>query len=324
MTMNTWRYADTYEYLDRVRSGLGPVIITCAVNGGEQGRESHPTLPESPEQIAEACLGAYQAGAAAVHIHPRSRQNIANTSMVAEEFLQVNQLVRAECPDLIINNTTGASIDPDGIVREDILDARPEMASLNLGPDMSILRYRERPAPHQHPRSAHEVDDVAPWTYGKIESLAVAMRNRGVKPEMEVYHPGQFWVSRRLIELGLVEPPYVHQFVMGYQTSSFATPQHVLDLVRDLPDNSSFAVAGVGMHQLPMVTMSLLLGGHVRVGLEDNLYALRGILLADNADAVRRTARLAEDLRRPVASPAEARAILGLSQPRPYPQPVGP
>jgi 3-keto-5-aminohexanoate cleavage enzyme len=138
------------------------------------------------------------------------------------------------------------------------------------------------------------------------------MREYAIKPELEIYQPGQLWVSNFLIDEQLIEPPYFHQFVMGYQTSSFATPWALADLVRDLPANSIFSVCGIGPFQLPMTTMSTLMGGHVRVGLEDNIYHSRGRKLAGNGEAVERAVRTANELNRELASPTQAREILGI------------
>jgi 3-keto-5-aminohexanoate cleavage enzyme len=313
MTESTWNYGDSYEWLRRQREGLGPVIITCAVNGGVQGREANPALPETPEEIAAQAREAYDAGASVVHIHGRSPDNLAAAADQAEVYAEINHLVRQACPDIVINNTTGGGLTTTMEDRFRCLTAAPEMASLNLGPEMVRLRVGARPAPLPHPHDGFEVDTCVAWTYGIIEQLATVMRAHGVKPELETYHNGQYWVSRTLIEKGLIDPPYVHQFVMGYQTSTFPTPANVCELVRELPAQSVFFVAGIGPYQTPMNVMALLLGGHVRVGLEDNIYARRGAKLTGNGEAVERIAAIAQQLGREVASPAEARGILGLA-----------
>jgi 3-keto-5-aminohexanoate cleavage enzyme len=140
------------------------------------------------------------------------------------------------------------------------------------------------------------------------------MKEEGVKPEMELYHPGMYWVVQDLIMEGLIEPPYDIQYVMGFQTSSFPTPANVLSLVNELPPQSLFFVIGVGHYQLPMNVMGILLGGHVRVGMEDNLYYSRGRKLKNNAEAVARIARIAKDMNREIATPQQAREMLGISQ----------
>lgn len=317
----TWNYADSYEYLSRLRGGFAPLIITCAVNGGVQGREMHPALPETPAQIAEACKEAYDAGASVVHIHGRHPENLAAAAEDVDTYLEINALVRDACPDLIINNTTGGGPGMTMEARYLCLEARPELASLNMGPDMSRFRLPARPASLPHPHDEVVFDDCLPFTYGIIRRLAEVMKENSIKPEMEMYHSGEYWVSRDLIDSGLIEPPYLFQFVMGYQTSAFATPADLVHLVSQLPQESVFFVCGIGPSQLPMTTMSILLGGHVRVGLEDNLYHSRGRKFSGNGEAIERVVRLAGDLNREVATPAQARELLNLDAPRRYSRP---
>jgi len=193
------------------------------------------------------------------------------------------------------------------------LPARPEVASLNLTPDMSKFKLKARPdtLPDPHPEIVY--DDCLPFSYKLVSQFAAEMKRWGVKPEMETYHSGGSWVMRDLIQQGLVEKPYWIQTVMGYQTSSWATPENVINLVREFPDGSLWLCSGVGPHQLPMTTLAILLGGHVRVGLEDNVYYRRGELAKSNAQLVERAVRLSHELNRDVATPAQAREMLGLS-----------
>jgi 3-keto-5-aminohexanoate cleavage enzyme len=312
-----WNFADTQEWLQHARGGFAPLIITCAVNGGVQGREALDVLPETPAEIAAQVGEAYDAGASVVHVHARDPQDLASCARTAEEFAEVNASIRERCPEIVINNTTGGGPGVTNADRVACLQARPEMASLNLGPEMSQLRVAARPAPLPNPHEEQHFDEIVPFTYGSITELAETMMKLDIRPELETYHPGMFWVSRILIERGLISPPYVHQFVMGFQTSSYATPEHVLALIRDLPPESIFFVAGLGPYQLPMTTFSTLLGGHVRVGLEDNIYYSRGRKLRGNGEVVERAVRIAGELNREVATPAQAREMLGLdAQPR--------
>lgn len=310
----SWRYADTFEYIERVRGGMPPVMICVACNGGVQGKELHPALPETADEIADAVHAAYVAGASMVHVHARNPNNLPLGATTAEQWHEVNAKIRERCPDIIINNTTGGDLEMTMDQRLSCLDARPELASLNLTPDMQRFTIKERRAPLPHPRPQTEYDYCLPFTYGQIESFASEMRKRGIKAEMETYHTGGAWVIRSLIERGLVTPPYLIQTVMGSQTASYPTVDNVTLLLRELPTESVWLCSGIGPHQLPMTTLAILLGGHVRVGLEDNLYVSRGKKFVDNADAVRRVARRIEDLNRSVASPSQARELLGLSQ----------
>lgn len=310
--MATWNYANSYEWMEHI-TAMEPVIITCAVNGGVQGKESHAALPETPEEIAEAVHEVYTAGASVVHIHGRSPSNWADCTDDPAVYHTINRLVREACPDIIINNTTGGGPTTTMNDRIRCLEAQPEMASLNMGPDMSRFVIRERKAPLEHPHERLEYDVCIPFTYGFIEQLAGVMLEKGIKPEMEIYHPGEYWVAQALISRDLVKPPYLFQYVMGYQTSSYPTPENLINLIRELPANALFAACGIGKFQWPMTTMSILMGGNVRVGLEDNLYLRRGQKLKHNREAVEKVARIAQELNREIATPAQAREMLGLS-----------
>ncbi len=307
----SWRYADAFEYLERVGK-MPPVIICCAVNGGIQGKESNPALPETVDEIADSVDEAYRAGASMVHIHARDPAHQTRPATTTDVWLAVNTAVRARCPDIIVNDTTGGGPGMTMEERLQCLAARPDVASLNLTPDMSKFRLRARPAPLPDPHPEVVYDECVPFSYHLVSSFARRMKALGVKPELETYHTGGGWVIRDLIAQQLIEPPYWIQTVMGYQTSSLPTVDNVLQLVRELPDGSLWLCSGLGVHQLPMTTLAMLLGGHVRVGLEDNVYYRRGELAASNAQLVSRAVRLAHELGREVATPRQARAMLGL------------
>ncbi|MBK6844514.1 MAG: 3-keto-5-aminohexanoate cleavage protein [Gemmatimonadetes bacterium] len=179
-------------------------------------------------------------------------------------------------------------------------------------------------APLRSPRAATEIDDCWPVTFGMVETFAREMQSRGIKPELETYHSGGVAVVRHLIDRGLIAAPYWIQTVMGYQAASPPTVQAVLDLLRDFPDDTLWLCSGIGPHQLPLTTLALLMGGHVRVGLEDNIYYRRGELADSNAQLVARTARQAKELNRAVATAAEARAMLGLPAAAAYETSVDP
>ncbi len=312
MTDYLWDFADSQQWMERTTK-FPPLIITCAVNGGIQGKESHPALPELPREIAEQAQQAYEAGASVVHIHGRAADDFTNCTEDPEVYREINGLVREKCPDMIINNTTGGGPTTTMEARIACLDALPEMASLNLGPDMERFELAARKPPLAHPREAVLVDMCMPFTYGFIDELANVMLEKHIKPELEMYNPGQYWVSRGLIARGLIEPPYTHQFVMGVQTASYATPWNVLEMLRELPGDSLFTVASIGKFQWPLTALGIMLGGNVRVGLEDNLYLARGVKLKGNGEAVEKAVRLAHELGREIATPAQAREMYGLS-----------
>jgi len=307
-----WNYADAFSYLPRVGK-MPPTIICCACNGGVQGKESNPALPETPEEIAESVRGAYEAGASMVHVHARQEEFPTRAAITTERWLEVNAAIRAACPDIIINDTTGGGPNMTMEERLQCLGARPEVASLNLTPDMSRFKLKERLAPLPDPRPEVLYDECLPFSYKLIKQFATEMKERGIKPELETYHTGGGWVIRYLIDEGLIEKPYWIQTVMGYQTSSLPTVDNVLNMVREFPEDTVWLTSGIAQHQLPMTTLAILLGGHVRVGLEDNVYYTRGVLAESNAQLVARAARLINELNREVATPAQARDMLGLS-----------
>ena len=309
----SWHYTNAHEYMQRVRKGFPPVIICCACNGGLQGQEYNAAIPETPEEIADSVEAAYAAGASMVHVHARDPAYLPGPARRVEDWREVNARIRERCPGIIINNTTGGGPGMTDEERLASLDVMPDMASLNLVPDMSRFTLKERAAPLRHPRPAFEYDDCWAVSYKLVTWFASEMKKRQIKPELETYHPGGAWVIDDLIRRGLVEKPYWVQTVMGYQTSSYPTVQHVLDLLRDFPDDTVWLCSGIGPYQLPMTTLALLLGGHVRVGLEDNVYYRRGELARSNAQLVERTVRLARELGREIATPQQARQMLGLA-----------
>lgn len=307
-------YRNPYEWMKRIRtSTMPPLMICCACTGGVQGKEANENLPETPEEQIQQIYDAYNAGAVMVHTHVRDPDNWANCTGNPHRIRNVNAMIREKCPEIIINNSTSAAYGMSLKDRLACLDAGPEMASLNLGPDMYKLRLKERKTPLPSPRPAEELDGCTAATYGEIASFAGGMKERGIRPEMELYHPGQYWVIQDLISQGVIEPPYSIQYVLGYITASFPTPANLLGLVNELPEHAHFAVAGIGPYQFPLAAMAILLGGHVRVGMEDNVYLGKGRLLKNNAEAVDKVVRLARELGREIATPAEAREMIGLS-----------
>ncbi len=314
MTNAIWDFKNPYEWMERAaRSTFPPLIVCCAISGGIQGKEVNPNLPETAEEQAQSAYEAYNAGASMIHVHVRNTQKLYESSDSAEEYRAVNRMIRARCPDVIINNTTGGSYGMSDEQRLACLDAAPEVASLNLGPEMYKFRAKARNAPLTHPRPELNLDGLHPATYAQINHYAREMQQRGIKPEMEMYHPGMYWVIQDLQRENLIAPPYLIQFVLGTTTGSFANPWTIMSLLQELPPNALFEVIGTGAYQLPLNTLAIILGGHVRVGMEDNVYYKKGQLLASNAQAVERIVRVARELNREIATPAQAREMLGLS-----------
>jgi 3-keto-5-aminohexanoate cleavage enzyme len=314
MSEYIWDYRDPYEWMKRVRtSSFPPLVICCAITGGIQGKEANPNLPETPEEQAKQTYDAYKAGASMVHAHVRNPKKWYDCSGDANQYRLVNASIREKCPDIIINNTTGGGPGMTPQERLCVLDANPEVATLNMGPDVFKMTLKERKAPLPSPRPEKKIEGCTPIDYAEVTMFAKRMKEKGIRPEMELYQPGLYWVVEDIMAQKLVDPPYLFQFVMGYQTSFYGTPQNVLSFINELPHNSVYEVAGLGPFQLPMTVLSIILGGHVRVGLEDNVYYKKGQLMKSNAEAVERIVRIARDMNREIATPAQARQIFGLS-----------
>jgi 3-keto-5-aminohexanoate cleavage enzyme len=319
-----WNYNNIQEYLELIRmGGMPPLIISVALTGGVHGKEVNPNLPETPDEQAQQAYEAYKAGAAIVHIHARDpKKGYASPSINPEDYRIINKKIRELCPDIIINNTTGGGLGQ--LTTEErmrSLEADPEIASLNMGPLAwkALLKKREPPLSGR-PEDVL-IDSVWPPTFSwkETELFAQRMLEKNIKAEMEVYHQGQFQLVYNLINKNLVRPPYLIQFVMGAPSAVLPTPQNLISMLYHVPPNSIVSVIGVGPFQLPLAAIAIAMGLHVRVGLEDNIYYRRGELAKSNAQLVERVVRIAKELDRPIATPAQAREMLGLpKEPKRY------
>ncbi len=314
----TWDYGNTHAWIGKVNSSFPPAIVCCAITGGAHGKEASEYLPETAEEQADQAYEAYRAGASMVHIHARKPDCLWATSSNPDDYRRVNALIRERCPDIIINNTTGGGANMTDDERMAAIFANPEVCSLDVCQAAFQPAMRERPAPLPHPHPAMSFDVIMGLTNGTAAKFAQAMHERGIKPEIEVMTSFTNQ-ALYLIERKLIDPPYIFQFVLG---APFSSPTSLADLqmlAAALPPRSVFAVSGIGKFQMPVTVMSLLLGGHVRVGLEDNLYYSRGRKYSSNGEAVERIVRIARDIGREIATPPQARQMLGISaQPSRY------
>ncbi len=311
-----WNFSERSEYMKRIRDGMPPVIITCAITGGMHGKELNPGLPETPDEQAQSMYEAYQAGASVVHVHARdASKGYAEPSVNPDAFREINRKIRAKCPDLVINNTTGVGAAASDM-RENVkpLNADPELASLDCGPLHLRMPLKKRQPPLSGRDEDVTVETVLPFTFSSTEFFAKTMMEKNIKPEIEVFHNGDFWQVDNLIKKNLLKKPYYMQFCMGFQKGAPATPKYLLGMLDMLPPDSMFSVLGVGFTQIPMIAMSIILGGHVRVGMEDSIFHSQGRLYKSNAEQVERAANLVRSLGREVATPAQAREMLDISQ----------
>jgi 3-keto-5-aminohexanoate cleavage enzyme len=274
------------------------LIITCAITGGMHGKTANPNLPEQPEEQIRETIDAWNAGASIVHIHARNPKG--ESVQDPEIYQKIKEGIREKGCDIIIQFTTGGGPHMSLEERIQSIEADPEMASLNMGninyplPDGKTMLFVNAPS------------DLL-W-------YAEEMQKRNIKPEMEVYAPTMLKEVRLLIDQGLLKKPYYINFVMGMpaQGTIEANRNNLVFMIEQLPPDSIFNVCSLGASQLPMTTYSILEGGMARVGLEDNIYYRRGELAQSNAQLVERTARIARELQREIASPTEAREILGM------------
>jgi uncharacterized protein (DUF849 family) len=286
------------------------VMISCAVTGSADTPGRNPAVPVTPEQIAQSAIDAAKAGAAIVHIHVRNPETT-RPSMNIAHYREAVDRIRASGQDVVINLTTGPGArfapgaeDPlkpgPGTTMKSaaervahIVELKPEICSLDMG-SMNMGPY------------------VFVNTPGYLEAMAIAIRDAGVLPELEVFEAGHLLLAKRLIETGHIKPPGMFQICLGVAWAQPATPEAMSYMRGLLPAGSPWFAFGVSMHQFPMVAQTVLLGGHPRVGLEDNLYLEKGKLAPSNAALVEKAAKIIEILGDHVATPADARQILGL------------
>lgn len=280
-------YEGFQDYFDK------KLILSVATTGGLHGKEANPNLPTQPEEVAEDVRACEAAGASVVHLHARD-ENHEDTKSV-DRFQALRDAIDERCDDIIVNFTTGGGYPREERLRPILeVEPRPEIATIDVGP----LNFGK--------------DTVRNYCRGQNEEFAQKMADAGVKPELEIFNPGHFTEFNHLVNEGYLEEPYWATLILGMQTGTLPTPRNLINLVDNLPDGTEWQCLAVGRYQVPLTTMGIILGGHIRVGLEDNVYYRKGELAESNAQLVERSARIAEELNRPIATPAEARDILGL------------
>src|SRR5438105_4852798 len=286
------------------------VMISCAVTGSADSPGKNPAVPVSPAQIAASCIDAAKAGAAIVHIHVRNPQTT-KPSMDGALYREVVERIRASGTDVLINLTTG----PGARFEHDPQDpAKPGRASTLRGPEDRVRHVMElRPDICSLDMGSLNMGGrVFINTPAHLETMAVAIRDASVLPELEVFETGHLLLAKRMIETGHIKPPGMFQLCLGISWGQPATPEAMTYMRNLLPPASQWFAFGISLYQFPMVAQAVLLGGHVRVGLEDNLYLEKGRLAPSNAALVEKAAKVIEILGDTVATPAEARNILGV------------
>ena len=272
---------------------MDQLIITVAVSGSGPTRKDNPNVPYSPEEIADEVVRCREAGASIAHVHVRDPKTGA-PSFKLEYFREVRERVRSKC-DILLNCTTSSFF----LTGDNIMEQR--VAPLSLGIDLCSLDIGSM--------NLRERIFLNPPEWGPY--CAKAARERGVKPELECFDAGHIRLAKDLIDKGLLDPPYLFQICMGTDGGIEATTRSFAFITALLPsEDVVWTAMGIGRHQFPIAVLSMINGGHVRVGFEDNVYLSRGVLAKSNAELVAKAVRLAKDLGREIAEPEDARRLL--------------
>ena len=290
-------------------------MISCAVTGGADSLPKHPGVPVTPEQIANAAIEARNAGATIAHIHVRDPKT-GKASQSVDYYRDVVERIRASGCDILINLTTGPGsrfvpsddnpkvggpgttmTPPLDRVRH-VLELLPDICSLDVGSmNFGETGFVNTPA--------------------HLRTMAEAIAKTGVKPELEVFEPGHVMLARRMVEDGRIAKPPLFQICLGIPWGTPATPESMLYMRNLLPEGAIWAGFGISRTEFPMVAQAVILGGHVRVGMEDNLYLEHGVLTPGNGALVERAVSIVRLLGAEPASPDDARAMLGLRKDAP-------
>jgi uncharacterized protein (DUF849 family) len=307
-------FAKAQPILRKKRSTMATTILTCAVTGGAPISGNNPAVPVTPAQIAQQSIDAAKAGAAVVHIHVRD-PTTGRSSMELELYREVVARIRDSGSDVVINLTTGPGAmfvpgkeDPTAagpgteyrlpqVRAQHVVALKPDMCSL----DLCTMWFRTR-------AFINSPEHIA--------EIARLVRQAGVMPELEVFDSGDIALAKQLISEGVIAAPAFFQIVLGVSYGAAATPETLLYLRNQLPPHSKWAAFGIGPHAYPMLAQALLLGGHVRIGLEDNYYLEKGVKAPHNAALVEKAVTLMRTLGAEPATPAEAREILGIGKVR--------
>ncbi len=271
---------------------MDKLIITAAICGAEVTKDHNPAIPYTVEEIGREAEAAYKAGASIIHLHVREddgtpTQDKARFKLCMDEILK-------RCPDVIIQPSTGGAVGMTDLERLQPTELGPEMATLDCG----TLNFGG--------------DEIFINTENTIKNFGKIMIERGIKPEVEVFDKGMIDYAIKYAKQGFIKEPMHFDFVLGVQMS--ASARDLAFMVDSIPAGSTWTVAGIGRHEFPMAAIGMAMGGHVRVGFEDNVYLSKGVLAKSNGELVEKVVRIANELGREIATPDEARQILGLKK----------
>lgn len=271
---------------------MKPLIITAAVDGAETMREHNPNVPYTPVEIAEEAARCREAGASIVHVH--GRRDDGTPTQDRETFRQILDETRART-DILVQFSTGGAVGMDVEERIEALDLKPDMATLTTG-------------------TVNFGDDVFMNSWPTIKTIAARLQTFGIRPEVEIFDTGMVDTAMRLVKEGLLEEPIHFDFVLGVPGGMGGREENLDFLVEMIPEGSTWSVAGIGRHELRLGYYALERGGHVRVGLEDNVYAEKGVLARGSWELVEKIAAHAATIGRSIATPDEAAGMLRVSR----------
>lgn len=268
------------------------LIITAAICGAEVLKEHNPAVPYTVEECAREAKAAYDAGASIIHLHVRYDDG--TPTQDKNRFKEVMDAIYAICPDVIIQPSTGGAVGMTDDERLQPTELLPEMATLDCG----TLNFGG--------------DEVFTNTENTIKYFGKRMIELGIKPELEVFDKSMIDMALRLHKKGFIEAPMHFDFVMGVNGGISGELRDFVFLRHSIPADATYTVAGVGRYEFPLAVASIVDGGHVRVGFEDNVYLSKGVLAKSNGELVDKVVRLAREFGREIASPDEARRILSI------------
>ena len=272
---------------------MDKLIITAAICGAEVTKEQNPNVPYTVEEIVREAKSAYEAGAALIHLHVRWDDG--TPTQDKDRFQECIDAIRKECPDVIIQPSTGGAAgmtDLERLQSTEIVPT-PEMATLDCG------------------TCNFGGDEIFINTDNTIANFGDIMKERGIKPECEVFDKGMIDLALKAAKKGHIDYPIHFDFVLGVQMT--ATLRDLVFMATSVPADSTWTATGIGKNCWDIVAGTIALGGHVRVGFEDNVYMSKGVLAKSNGEMVERVVQMAKLMNREVATPAEAREILGLA-----------
>jgi len=268
------------------------LIITAAICGAEVLKEHNPAVPYTVEECVREAKSAYEAGASIIHLHVRYDDGAPTQDK--DRFKEIMDAIYKECPDVIIQPSTGGAVGMSNDERLQPTELNPEMATLDCG----TLNFGG--------------DEVFMNTENTIKYFGERMIERGIKPELEVFDKSMIDMALRLHKKGFIKTPMHFDFVMGVNGGISGELRDFVFLRGSIPSDATYTVAGVGRYEFPLAVAAIIDGGHVRVGFEDNVYLSKGVLAKSNGELVQKVVRLAREFGREIATPAEARKILGL------------